>query len=310
MAIDILGIIFGIFALYYGGDFMVNGATALSLRLGISPMIVGLTVISFATSAPELFVAIGAALQGHGDISYGNSIGSNIANILLILAVPAIITPLRTDKYDSRIPWAQTLFACLLFWVLAQFSPFGRWQGSVLLVVFALIIFWQIRTANTTKAPPRKMNPELKNASNRQIALWLIIGIIALPVGAQSLVNGAVDIAKAFGLSDAFIGLTIVAIGTSLPELAAGVSSATKGETDMAIGSVFGSSLFNILLILGLTGVVEPVTIDPKLIHYDALVMIAAVAAMGYFVIGRKPIRRPAGLLMIGCYILYLITLA
>ncbi len=310
MAIHLLFVVIGIAGLYYGGDYLVKGSVALSLRYGIPPLIVGLTVMAFGTSAPELFVSLRAALSGFGDIAFGNVVGSNIANILLILGVPAVIYPLRTDKVDCRIPWTEAMVASLLLWWLVQYSPFTRWQGLVLLAVFAAVMTGQfIRARSGSEEVAPEVDESHKNDKVLFIILWLIIGFVLLPLGGELLVRGAVGIARQFGLSDAIIGLTIVAIGTSLPELAASIAAAERGETSMAVGNALGSCIFNILLVLGVTGVLTSSIIDASLIRFDIPVMILALGFMAIFVFMRRPISRFAGIVMLFSYGAYLLRL-
>ncbi len=307
MWVDALFIALGVVGLYYGGHYLVKGSVALSLHYGISPMIVGLTVMAFGTSAPELFVSIRSAMSGHGDIAFGNIVGSNIANILLILGVPAIISPVRTDLVNSRLPWMETMFAVLLFWALVQFKPFTSWQGLILLACFALVLFMQIRRALKGQATqPADVDESTKDEPLWRIFLWILLGVVLLPLSGEVLVRGAVDIARALNVSEAIIGLTIVAIGTSLPELAASITAAGRGETAMAIGNVLGSCLFNILLVIGMTGVLSTTWIDDALIRYDIPVLVLVTALMAIVVFWKRPISRPAGIVMVLAYLAYL----
>ncbi len=309
MLFDFLLIGVGIFGLYFGGKYLVRGSVGLSLRYGISPMIVGLTVMAFGTSAPELFVSVRSALSGHADLAFGNIVGSNIANILLILGVPAIVAPLRVDKIDSRVAWAETMAATLLFAVLVQFVPFGRWQGLVLLAGFVLVIGFQIhRAMNDVEDAAAGLDESVKDNPLGRIIFWLVLGIVLLPLGGEALVQGAVDIAKRLNVSEAVIGLTILAVGTSLPELAASVLAARKGETALAMGNVLGSCLFNILLILGVTGVIAESVVDPKLVSFDVPIMVIATASIAVFIFGKRPITRGIGLLMVAAYFVYILS--
>ncbi len=308
MLLNFLLIALGVLGLYLGGKYLVKGSVGLSLHFGIPPMIVGLTVMAFGTSAPELIVSIRAALTDHADLAFGNIVGSNIANILLILGVPALIAPMRTDKIDSRIPWVEAMGALLIFWLLLQFEPFTRWQGLILLGCFVMVIAFQIKRAVAGAEDAQvDVDESTRDEPMGKVTLWLLIGVIALPLGAEALVQGAVEIAREFGVSEAVIGLTIVAIGTSLPELAASVAAAGRGETAMAVGNALGSCLFNILLILGVTSVLSSSIVDPSLIKIDVPFMVFTMALMGIFVFGKRPITRGAALLMLALYALYLL---
>ncbi len=310
LVFDFLCIMIGIIGLTIGGKYLVDGAVALSLHYGIPPMIVGLTVISFGTSAPELFVSLGSVFKGHADIAYGNAVGSNIANVLVILGVPAIVSTLRTDLLNMRVPWMETMFASLLFWLLVQFEPFTHWQGGILLLAFAVILGAQIRRA--LKGAEENLNQvdEAKGGTPMHlIFLWIAIGLVALPIAANILVNGAVNIARVLGFSETLIGLTIVAIGTSLPELAASITSVRRGETGVAMGSVFGSCTFNLLLILGSTALLSRTEVDRGLIVFDIPFMVAITAGLAIFVFWKRPISRISGLIMVALYVLYVVIL-
>lgn len=307
MFISVIMIVIGIFGLYFGGKYLVKGSVGLSLRYGIPPMIVGLTVMAFGTSAPELFVSVRAAISNHGDLAFGNIVGSNIANVLIILGVPAVISPLRTDTINFRIPWIEAMFASVLFWFLVQFDPFTLWQGLVLLAAFVIVLASQIYRARKGAADVVvEVDESTKDEPLSRILIWLAIGLVLLPAGGEVLVRGAVDIARSFGISEAVIGLTILAIGTSLPELAASISAAERGETAMAVGNVLGSCLFNILLILGVTGALSTSHVDPNLIAFDIPVMVIVMASLAYFVFWKKPISRFSGIVMVLAYFAYM----
>lgn len=304
---EYIWILFGIFGLYFGGEYLVKGAVGLSLRYGISPMVVGLTVVAFGTSAPELIVSLRSALTGHGNIAFGNVVGSNIANVLLILGLPALITPIATNKCDGARGWFEMIFASLLFIPLALMSPFGWQQGAILLMFFIIIIFSQFKRAKSGEISLEdEVDTETADLPLKTILLFLLLGIILLPLGADRLVAGSVVIAKGMGIPEAVIGLTIVAIGTSLPELATSMNAAVKGETDVAIGNVLGSNLFNILLILGVTGVAATSQIDANLIKFDMPIMIATSVLLGVFILGRIQITRIIGAGMVLAYCAYL----
>ena len=307
---EYIWILVGIVGLYFGGEYLVKGSVGLSLRYGISPMIVGLTVVAFGTSAPELIVSVRSALSGHADIAFGNVVGSNIANVLLILGLPALIAPIAMTKCDAQRGWYEMMFCSILFIILAMINPFGIMQGTILLFVFVTILFMQIKRAKSGEAVDLDdVDTSVAQLPMLRIFLFILAGLILLPIGADRLVFGAVTVARDMGISEAVIGLTVVAIGTSLPELATSLNAALKGETDVAIGNVIGSSLFNIVLILGTTGMIATSTINPSLISFDIPVMLAVSALLGLFVLKRITISKAIGAAFIAAYIAYVVAL-
>lgn len=307
MIVEILFIFAGLGLLVLGGDFLVRGAVALALRLGIAPVVVGLTVLAFGTSAPELIVSVAAAVGGTPGIALGNVVGSNIANILLILGATAVIAPVLGNDNELKKSWLCVIGASLLLIGMCFTGALVWWHGLVLLAALALVLTGQIRRASAGKAE----QPELDTtpATPRQIAIWLAIGLIALPIGAQLLVSGASEIARSFGISERVIGLTLVAIGTSLPELAASVASALRGRADMALGNVIGSNLFNILAILGITALFGPLPVPPEMLHFDLWFMLATSLLIGPFLYRHLPIGRLAGSALLATYAAYTLWL-
>lgn len=300
MIVDILLILAGLALLVLGGEYLVRGAVALALRLGIAPVIVGLTVLAFGTSAPELIVSVAAAARGAPGIALGNVIGSNIANILLILGATALIAPVLGRDPELRRSWGYTMLASLLLIALCFAGPLRWWHGAVLLAGLAATLFLQIRQSSQDDTPAPEM--QVGHAPGRRIALWLAVGLVTLPIGARLLVGGASDIASGLGISDAVIGLTLVAVGTSLPELAASVASALRGRADMAMGNVIGSNLFNILAIMGITAFFGPLAVPPEMLRFDLWVMLAVTLLLGPFLLRDIKIGRRAGSVLLAGY--------
>lgn len=303
MIVDLLLILVGLGLLVLGGDMLVKGAVNLSLRLGISPLIVGLTVVAFGTSAPELIVSMSAALRGATDIALGNVVGSNIANVLVILGATAMVSEIVTKGHDLRESWAMMIAASVLLIALAFTGQIGRLAGLALLAALAAVLWRQISTARAER--PDQIEGAHLGATGRNIVLWLAVGLVALPVGAQLLVAGATDIARLMGISEAVIGLTLVAIGTSLPEMAASVASALRGRADMALGNVVGSNIFNALSILGLTALVAPLPVPAQIVNFDLWVMLASSLLLAPFLFRGIPITRAAGGGMLAVYAIY-----
>lgn len=295
----------GLGLLVVGGEFLVRGAVNMALRLGIAPLIVGLTVVAFGTSAPELIVSLAAVQDGQPGMALGNVVGSNIANILLVLGVPAVLAGIATRNDDLRASWGIMLAASVALIGLAFLGQIPRWGGAILFAGLLAMIAGQIHNARTERSAPA---PEgaAPGVGWARIWVWLIIGLIALPVGAQLLVTGASDIARGFGISETVIGLTLVAVGTSLPELATSVAAAMRGRADLALGNVVGSNIFNILAILGITAMVSPLPIPPEMLARDLWVMLAVALAIAPFLFRGWPIGRAAGVAALALYGAYI----
>lgn len=302
MIVDILLVLGGLALLVLGGDLLVKGAVNLALRLGITPLVVGLTVVAFGTSAPELLVSLSAALGGSSGIALGNVVGSNIANVLVILGFTALVSVITTKGHDLRESWAMMMGASVLLIGLATTGRIGMWGGIVLLLALAAVLWRQLSTGRVDDDEIEGAEP---GARGLRIAIWLGAGLVLLPLGANLLVNGATQIAQDFGISDTVIGLTLVAIGTSLPELAASVAAALKGRADMALGNVVGSNIFNILAILGITSIVSPLPIPPEMLRLDLWVMLATSALLAPFLFKGIALTRPVGGALLAGYAAY-----
>ena len=265
----------GLIALFVGGEALVRGAVGIARKLAMSPLLIGLTVVGFGTSTPELLVSVDAAWRGSPDIAVGNIVGSNIGNILLILGVTALISPIvirgATLARDSAIMLAAALLLVPMFWL----GQIGRPAGALLVAGLAGFLLWAYLQPG--EAPEADDTPPLPAW---QSVLWVALGLAGLMLGARFLVDGAVNIARGFGVSEAFIGLTIVAVGTSLPELATSLIAALRRQSAIAIGNVVGSNIFNVLGILGATALVAPIPVAPRFLAFDLPVMIGATLAL------------------------------
>jgi len=260
-------IIIGFVLLVIGGEFLVRSSVALSFKLNLSKLIIGMTVVSFATSAPELLVSLSAALDGSPDLALGNVIGSNIANIALVLGITAIISPLTVDKNFYKMNWpVMMLFSVAIYYFLWNDFVLTRIEGVILFTFLVVFIFLMIKKAKKNKeAEVEEVDDALMETGYPKIFLWLAIGGAALYFGATWLVDGARDIATQLGISEAVIGATVIAIGTSVPELAASIIAALKGEKAISLGNLIGSNIFNIGSVLGLTAIVTPIKVDQTL---------------------------------------------
>jgi cation:H+ antiporter len=301
----------GLVILLLAGDVLVKGAVNLSLRLGIPALIVSLTIVAFGTSAPELLISIKSILDGVPGLALGNVVGSNTANILLVLGVPSIISGLQADG-DTRRTYVMMIAGTVLFIALAFVGPFIWWHGLILLSLLAYVLFDAAKAAQAHRAEANgaPSAEDLEEADPDmpwwRIGLYLVLGLIGLPLGADLLVDSSVAIATAYGVSETVIGLTLVAIGTSLPELATTVMAAIRKHADVALGNVIGSNMFNLLAIIGIAALVGPLPVEPKLLMYDLWVMLAASLLLAPFVFRGWHMGRVWGIVFSALYVLYL----
>lgn len=310
-------VVVGLIILLLAGDVLVKGAVNLSLRLGVPALIVSLTIVAFGTSAPELLISIGAVLEGVPGIALGNVVGSNTANVLLVLGVPALIRTLHTSDCDTRRNYVVMIGATVVFIALAMTGRFGLWQGLVLLAMLGLILFDNFRSAKQHRdecaadvaCEEEDLEGEDPDIPGWKIAVYLILGLIGLPLGAQLLIDGATDIARHFEIPETIIGLTLVALGTSLPELATTVMATLRRQADVALGNVIGSNLFNLLAIVGITTLVGPIPVPHGLVTFDVWVMLGTSLILIPFVFMRKNITRLWGLLLTALYLAYVVVL-
>ncbi|MGO4907379.1 calcium/sodium antiporter [Pseudorhodobacter sp. W20_MBD10_FR17] len=308
---DIAYVVAGLILLVLAGDALVRGAVNLSLRLGIPPLIVGLTVVAFGTSAPELLVSVKAVTDGAPGIALGNVVGSNIANILLVLGIPAIISTIHSSDLGVSRGFITMLAATALFIALCFVGPITWWHGLILLVGLGFMLFDNIRTARSTRAVASEDDLEGADPSAPwwKIIAFLVVGLIGLPLGANFLVEGAASIARVFGISETVIGLTLVAIGTSLPELATSIIAAFKKQADVAMGNVIGSNVFNLLGIIGVAGFVGDIAVPASMLNYDLWVMAAASLLLIPFILMRHHITRAVGIAFVAAYVAYTVSL-
>ena len=315
-----LGLVAGFVILLVSGDLLVRGSVAMAVRLGVPALIIGLTVVAFGTSAPELVVSVRAATTGSPDLAIGNIVGSNIANVLLVLGLPALIYPTDCNQQFIGRNTCYVVGASVLFVLFCYLGPLGVWHGAILFGLIVLFLLESGRRSQQSSAESAQVEDtevdEIDGVSGlphspSMIGVFVLAGLIGLPFGAQLIVENGVAIAQAFDISKAAIGLSIIAIGTSLPELATTMSAALRGHCAIAIGNVLGSNLFNILAIMGLTSMLAEVPVPESILKYDLWIMLAAVLALIPFVIRRSTISRlPAtGFVLAYCaYIFFVFT--
>ncbi len=309
----------GLVILLLAGDALVRGAVNLSLRLGVPALIVSLTIVAFGTSAPELLIAVNAVADNADGIALGNVVGSNTANILMVLGIPAIIATLHTSHCNSRKSYVLMLMATVLFIGLAMCGTLTIWSGLILLTALALFLADAFRDARTHRkncCGDEEEDDVLEGLEEAdpsmpvwKIGIYLGLGLIGLPLGADLLVDNATIIARMYDVSEPIIGLTLVAIGTSLPELATTVMATLRKQADVALGNVIGSNMFNLLAIMGIATLIGPITVDPEFLRFDLWVMLGASLLIFPFVFLKKDITRLWGLGLAGLYIGYLLVL-
>lgn len=317
MILAFTAVVTGLLLLVWSADRFVDGAAASARHFGTPPLLIGMVIVGFGTSAPEMVVSAIAASQGNPGIALGNAYGSNITNIALILGLTALISPIAVHSQVLRkeLPMLAAI-TVLAAWQLRD-GQLTRADALVLLGVFAVLMGWAIFEGLRKKADALGAEMQQELEANvmplRRALLWLVAGLLVLIASSRLLVWGAVEIAHGLGVSDLIIGLTIVAIGTSLPELASSLIAARKGEHDIALGNVIGSNMFNTLAVVGIAGSIHPMDVDPQVLSRDVLVMGALTAALfvvGFGLRGRGRINRFEGAALLSCYIAYIGYLA
>lgn len=292
----------GLVILVTGGEFLVRGASSIARAFHLSPLLIGLTIVGFGTSAPELIVSVQAALADQPGIAIGNVLGSNIGNVLLILGVSALIAPLIIPGRKLWRDLAFMLLATAVIWVMLLDGQVTRLDGVLLLLGLAVFLVMAFRAGSgqTPTGDTESFGPNWKP--------WLMTGagLVALVIGASLLVDSATSIAREFGISEAVIGLTIVAVGTSLPELATSLIAALRRQSEIAIGNIVGSNIFNVLGILGVTALISPIPVAQRFLTLDLPVMIAVSLVFTLLLLTRKVIGRAAGVVLLAAYAVYI----
>lgn len=307
--LTVLLLLIGFLLLVKGADFFVEGSSSIAKNLRIPSVIIGLTIVAFGTSAPELAVSVSAAYKGSNEIALANVVGSNIFNLLFVAGISAVIIPLKIDKNMLRKDYPLSIFAALLLLLLCIVPNMDtmileRIDGIILLVFFVLFMYITIKRGLKERTEKPESEPAGKNKSILTSIVLSILGLVGIIAGGDMVVDSAVEIASKMGLSETLIGLTIVAIGTSLPELVTSIVAAKKGENDIAMGNVIGSNIFNILFILGCSSFIHPIGVTTQSI-YDIIIL--AVISFLFFIpmLRKKGLSRPVGLVMILTYIGY-----
>ena len=313
MLLNVVEVIGGLVLLIWGADRFVHGAAAAARNLGVAPLLIGLTIVAFATSAPEVLVSVVAGIRGQSGLAIGNAIGSNIANIGLVLGSVALLRPIELRSATLRREMPALLAVSLLTVSLFLDTYLSRVDGLVMLTGLVIVMIWLTRLGMRSAASDPlvgEYDAEIpQHVSMRVAVIWFVIGLATLMIGANLLVEGAIEIARAAGVSEVVIGITLVAIGTSLPELAVSVVSALKGEYGLAIGNIVGSNIFNMLAVVGIAATIQPAQLESSVLSLHIFVMVAftlVLFAMTYDYDGKSELSRVEGLALLAFYIAYL----
>ncbi|PSL02012.1 calcium/sodium antiporter [Cecembia rubra] len=301
-----LMLLVGLAILLAGGKYLVDGATALASKLGISAGLIGLTVVAFGTSAPELLVSVNAALKGNSDIAMGNVIGSNISNISLVLGISAIIYPIHIIRSILKLDYLATLLSAILFYILALNGMISRIEGILLFVLLIALNWYFFSKLKKADSEISIVDEEVKQTPLWKSILLLLLGILGLYYGSDLLVDNAVKISQVFGVSERIIGVTVIAVGTSLPELVTSVIAGIKKETDIAIGNILGSNIMNILAIIGVTSIIKPIPVADAFLGQDFIWMLGLTLVLYPVLRTRLKISRREGLFLLVIYGAYL----
>ena len=304
-------VVLGLVTLLLAGDLLVRAAVNLALRLGISVLVVSLTVVAFGTSAPELLIVLSAMADDAPGLAMGNIVGSNTANILLVLGLPALAAGLYTTGFDTKKAFISMILATVLFITLAFVGPFSWWHGGLMLAVLAAILLdqaWTARRVSRVAVATEDLNGVDTSIPGWKITLYLLFGLVGLPLGAKVLVVNAEIIAREFGVPETAIGLTLIAVGTSLPELATTTVAAIRRQADVALGNVIGSNMFNLLAIIGIAALVGPIPVADEFLRFDLWVMLAASFLLIPFVFFGRNITRIWGVALTLLYMAYLLA--
>lgn len=308
---SLVNAIIGLILLVIGGELLVRASVGLSFKFKLSKLVIGMTVVSFATSAPELIVSLQSALDGYPDLALSNVVGSNIANIGLVLGLTAIISPLFVDMEFFKTNWPMMmLVSLLLYFFLQNDLVLSQWEGLlllVLLVIFTIVLIYRARKLH--RSAPEDVDESLHKVGYPKLMVWLILGGIALWFGSDRLIEGAITIAQHFGMSENLIGISMVAFGTSIPELAASVIAAFRQEKAISLGNLIGSNIFNIGSVLGITAIISPIQVlNNQLLTNDIFWMIgiAAILVPMALLPIRNKISRIEGIVLVGAYMLFI----
>jgi cation:H+ antiporter len=313
MATTIILLIIGLIVLIVGGDYLVKGSSSIALRLHLSPLVVGLTIVAFGTSAPELLISIQSALKGSPDIAMGNVVGSNICNLALVLGLTAVINPVKVQTNSLRIDWPMTMGASILLFLVVREGVLGAVEGVIFLIVISIyLVLIIVQSRIDVKSKLReKENEDIPDAPKKQMwkdITFILLGCVALYYGSEWFVSSSKELALSLGVEERVVGLTVVALGTSLPEMVTAAVASYKGETDLALGNLMGSNIFNILSILGITAIITPIHVHAVILNKDIIWMLMITLMILPLMIVRREVGRADGIVLLIVYTVYVYT--
>lgn len=312
MIISILILFAGLVVLVLGGDFLIKGSSSIALKMKLSPLVVGLTIVAFGTSAPELLISVKAALTSSPDLAMGNVIGSNICNLALVLGLTAIISPIYVKRNTIWIDWPMTMGSSLLLYILVREGLINSYEGLIFILILVLYLFFVIRKSRKDINVARELQQEFNLPKSSSTYLkdftYIAIGSIGLFFGAELFVSSAQDLARNLGIEERIIGITVVALGTSLPELVTATVASFKKETDLALGNLMGSNIFNILSILGITSIIKEIEVSDVILNTDIIWMLGITLIILPMMLSKRQIGRIEGIILLFIYIYYTYT--
>lgn len=312
MMLNITILLAGLILLIAGGYFLVNGASSFAIKVRLSPLVVGLTVVAFGTSAPELFISVKAAISGSPDLAMGNVIGSNICNLALILGLSAIISPIHIKRNSVRIDWPMTMGSSLLLYLMVREGYVNSYEGLFFMVLLSLYIFFIMRKSRKdiqlAKSLEQEFHPPASSTSLYRDFLFIILGSLGLYYGAELFVGSAQNFARDLGIEERVIGITVVALGTSLPELVASIVASFRDEADLALGNLMGSNIFNILSILGITSMIKQIQVHDVILNTDIIWMLGITLIILPMMLTKKQIGRVEGIILLVIFVYYMYT--
>lgn len=304
-------LIVGLITLIVGGDFIVKGGSSIALRLHLSPLVVGLTIVAFGTSAPELLISIQAALEGSPDIAMGNVIGSNICNLALVLGLTSIINPVKVSSTSLKIDWPMTMGASVLLYVAIREELINTYEGALFVTILLIYLIFIIRKARKDSKLAKELQSELEIPDSPPQHMWkdivfIIAGCVGLYYGSEWFVGSAKSLALELGVQERVVGLTVVALGTSLPELVTASVASYRGQTDLALGNLMGSNIFNILAILGITSIIHEIRVHDQILEVDIIWMLLITLFVLPLMVTKKQVGRIDGSLLLLTYLIYI----
>ncbi len=313
MISNVLLLVGGLIVLILGGDFLVRGASSIALRVHISPLVVGLTIVAFGTSAPELLISVKSALAGSPDLTMGNVVGSNICNLALVLGITALIEPIKVHSDSIKIDWPVAMGSATLLYFVIQDGWIGNIEGTIFLSLLLIYTVYIIRRSRKETKAIREIeeDAEMPDSSAKNVwkdAVFLGIGAVGLYYGSEWFVGGAQELARYLGVSERVIGITVLALGTSLPELVTAIVASVKKETDLALGNLMGSNIFNVLSILGITTLITEVEVSRTIIDHDMLPMMGITLLVLPMMLTGRTIGRIEGGILLFAYLFYTYT--